>query len=93
VITPIEITLLTRSDCALCDHAKDVLGRVAADYPLRIAQVDLNTEQGRHLAKSTWVVLAPGVLIDGKPFSHGRLSERKLRRTLNKRRFPAPDTT
>ncbi len=32
---------------------------------------------------------APGVLIDGEPFSYGRLSERKLRRALEKRRTSA----
>jgi hypothetical protein len=30
------------------------------------------------------VLFAPGVLVDGAPFSYGRLSERKLRRTLDK---------
>ena len=31
------------------------------------------------------MLFAPGVLVDGRPFSYGRLSERKLRRTLDKR--------
>lgn len=31
------------------------------------------------------LLFPPGVLIDGEPFSYGRLSERKLRRELDRR--------
>lgn len=84
-----EITLLTQPDCGLCDHAKQVLHRVGQDYPLRVTEIDLDAEQGRNLARQAGVMFAPGVLVDGKPFSYGRLSERKLRRTLGKKR-PSP---
>ncbi len=70
------ITLLTQADCTLCEHAKQVLARVGADHPLEITQAG--------------VLFAPGVLVDGRPFGHGRLSERKLRRTLG--RMPAHTT-
>jgi glutaredoxin len=78
-----EITLLTQDDCAFCDQAKAVLRRVRADHPLTIAEVDLASADGQHLALATGVLFAPGVLIDGKPFSHGRLSERRLRKALD----------
>lgn len=84
--TPVEITLLTRDDCAYCDHAKQVLGRVGHDFPLRVNEIDLASEEGRLLASRAGVLFAPGVLLDGDPFSFGRLSERKLRRTLGKAR-------
>jgi hypothetical protein len=35
----------------------------------------------------------PAVLIDGEPFSYGRLSERKLRRDLARRGIAAPQGT
>lgn len=79
---PVTITLLTESDCRLCDHAKEVLGRIAEDYPLRVDEVALASAQGRELAATAGVMFAPGVLVDGAPFSFGRLSERKLRKTL-----------
>jgi hypothetical protein len=81
----VQITLLTQTDCALCDHAKQVLTRVGADHPLQITEIPLTTDQGRQLALQAGVMFAPGVLLDGKPFAHGRLSERKLRRTLTTR--------
>lgn len=80
----IEITLLTQHDCSYCEHAKEVLGRIGQDYPLRITEIDLASEDGQTLAMRAGVMFAPGVLIDGQPFSFGRLSERKLRRALDK---------
>lgn len=81
----LEITLLTQRDCNYCRHAKDVLGRIGQDYPLRITEINLASEQGQNLASQAGVMFAPGVLVDGEPFSFGRLSERKLRGALDKR--------
>jgi hypothetical protein len=39
------------------------------------------------------VLFAPGVLVDGEFFSFGRISERKLRRTLDQRRQDRPAHT
>lgn len=86
---PVEITLLTQADCGLCDHAKLVLDRVREDFPLRVTEIDLATEDGRRLAGQSGLPFAPGVLVDGQPFSFGRLSERKLRRALHRQHRPA----
>lgn len=80
-----EILLLTQHDCGFCDQAKDVLARVGADHPITVTEIDLGSEEGRRLATAAGVLFAPGVLVDGEPFSFGRLSERRLRRTLAKR--------
>ena len=77
-----RITLLTKSDCALCDQAKDVLERLGAEVPLSVETISLESEEGRRLAEWYKLLFPPGVLIDGEPFSWGRLSERKLRRAL-----------
>ncbi len=76
------ITLLTQADCALCEHAKRVLARVGADHPLEVTEIDLASEQGCDLAARAGVAFAPGVMVDGRPFGYGRLSERRLRRAL-----------
>lgn len=81
---PVEITLLTQNDCGFCDHAKTVLDRLGTEYPLQITEIDLAGEDGQRLARHAGVLFAPGVLVDGAPFSFGRLSERKLRRALGK---------
>jgi len=78
------VTLLTQADCALCQHAKGVLARVSADHPLEVTEIDLATEHGRALATGAGMLFAPGILLDGRPFGHGRLSERRLRRALQR---------
>jgi hypothetical protein len=36
------------------------------------------------LAARAGVVFDPGLLVDGRPFGYGRISERRLRRTLQR---------
>ena len=78
------ITLLTQADCGYCEHAKTVLARVGADHPLEVTEIDITGEEGRALAGRAGVVFAPGLLVDGRPFGYGRISERRLRRTLQR---------
>ena len=79
-----EITLLTQGDCGYCAHARAVLARVGADHPLEVTEIDITSEEGRALAARAGVVFAPGLLVDGRPFGYGRISERRLRRTLQR---------
>ena len=82
---PVPITLLTQPSCGLCELAKAIVHRLGEEYPLIVTEVDLRSELGRQLAAEAGLLFAPGLLVDGEPFSHGRLSERKLRRTLDRR--------
>ena len=81
-----RVTLLTQQDCNLCDQAKAVLADLQQDpslpVHLEVVEVTLDTDQGHELATAAGVLFAPGVLLDGQPFSHGRLSQRKLRKAL-----------
>ncbi|MBN9607927.1 MAG: thioredoxin family protein [Actinobacteria bacterium 69-20] len=87
---PAQVTLLTQADCGFCDHAKHILQRVGRDFPLQVTEIDLASDDGQRLALKAGVLFAPGLLLDGEPFSFGRLSERKLRHTLDTRaRRPA----
>jgi glutaredoxin len=85
VTAPVQITLLTQTSCRMCELAKAILARLGNEYPLSVTEVDLRTEEGRRLAAEAGVLFAPGVLVGGHPFSYGRLSERKLRRALDRR--------
>ncbi len=82
----IRVTLLTKADCHLCEHAKAVLARVATDHPLQVEEVRLDSTQGQLFATRVGMLFAPGILLDGQPFGYGRLSERKLRKALASRR-------
>ena len=81
-----EVTILTQASCTFCIRAKEILSRLALEYPLNVHQEDLNTEVGRALAIKHGVMFAPGILINGKLFSFGRLSEKKLRKHLLEQR-------
>jgi glutaredoxin len=79
-----RITVLTTANCDLCEQAQQTLARLGDELgDLAVEIVDLGSPRGRQLATDAGIVFPPGVLIDGRPFSYGRLSERKLRRALS----------
>lgn len=77
-----RITLLTKADCDLCEHAKAVLVRLEPEFGFDVEAVDLASQRGRALAERSGMAFPPAVLVDDAPFSYGRLSERKLRKAL-----------
>lgn len=81
----IQVTILTQAHCAFCDDAKAMLARLGTEYPLSVETIDLESTAGATLAIRGGVLFAPGIFLDGEPFSYGRLSERKLRRELEQR--------
>jgi glutaredoxin len=78
----IDVCVLTQPDCRYCDHAAQVLFKVAQDYPLAVTLIPLSSAHGAELAARHGVAFAPGILLDGQMFGYGRLSERRLRRHL-----------
>src|SRR5712692_6975871 len=68
-----QAVLLTAADCELCEHAKKVLQRVASEHPLDIRTVSLDSTEGQELAARNPVLFAPGLLLDGKMLSYGRV--------------------
>ncbi|MGP0567072.1 MULTISPECIES: glutaredoxin family protein [unclassified Nitrospina] len=40
----IEIEILTKSDCCLCDEAKEVVEAVLADYPATLRLTDIESD-------------------------------------------------
>ena len=88
----LEVTVLTREDCAFCEQAKDIVTRLAKEYPLTLNEVDMDSPAGQELAERGGVMFPPGVFLDHQPFSYGRLSEKKLRRELDRTVRPSLDT-
>ena len=85
-----RITLLTKPDCDLCDHAKQVLARIGTDHAIDVETVELDGDRGRTLAVASGMAFPPAVFVDGESFSYGRLSERKLRKALARRTTAVP---
>lgn len=82
---PAEVLILTQAGCGLCDQAKETLAKLAKDFGLRISELDLDSAEAEQIALRSGVMFPPGILLDGRLFSYGRLSERKLRRELSRR--------
>ena len=78
----VEVVLLTKPDCAFCDDARAMLERLSSEFPLELSLLPLESSEGEGLAIRNGLLFPPGILLDGKPFSHGRPSEGKLRRQL-----------
>jgi len=73
------ITLLSRPGCHLCDDARAVISRVAADLSLSWEERDITASPG-DLARYSEMI--PVTLIDGVQHDFWRVSEERLRAAL-----------
>lgn len=79
------ILILTQEQCGFCEQAQDILERLSQEYWLSVSTLAMASSEGQQLAVQGGLLFPPGILIDREPFSYGRLSERKLRRELDRR--------
>jgi len=80
-----DVILLSQQDCRLCEQAKATIARLALDHALTVTEIELASPDGQALAARGGMLFPPGVFLDGEPFSYGRLSERKLRKEIERR--------
>lgn len=76
---PRAITLLSRPGCHLCDEARAVIARVAADLGVPWTERDITESTDDLVAYSDMI---PVTLIDGVQHDFWRVSEQRLRRAL-----------
>ena len=74
-----RITLLSRPGCHLCDDAREVISRVAAD--LGVAWEERDITQSAADLREYWEKI-PVTLVDGVQHDFWRVSEDRLRRAL-----------
>lgn len=78
-----HLTLVTASDCHLCEHAKHVLDRIAFDVPFSLRTVDVESAEAQSLAaRGIPLSFLPALVEDGRLLAYGRLSEKRLRKDL-----------
>ena len=80
-----NVLLLTQEHCGFCVQAKEILDRLAVEYGLSVSTLDLGSPEGEALAVRSGLLFPPGIFLEGELFSYGRLSERKLRREIERR--------
>jgi glutaredoxin len=78
-VTEHQITLLSRPGCHLCEEARAVIERVAADLGVPWAEKDI-TQSPEDL--ETYWEMIPVTLIDGVQHDYWRVSEDRLRTAL-----------
>ena len=74
-----RVTLLSRPGCHLCDDARTVISRVAADLGMSWEERDISTSPD-DLARYSEMI--PVTLIDGVQHDFWRVSEERLRAAL-----------
>jgi hypothetical protein len=74
-----RITLLGKPGCHLCDEAREVIARVAADLGTPWEERDITQSEGDLREYGDMI---PVTLIDGVQHDFWRVSERRLRAAL-----------
>jgi len=77
--TPALITLLSRPGCHLCDDAREVIARVAADLGVAWEERDITRSERDLLDYSDMI---PVTLINGVQHDFWHVSEKRLRAAL-----------
>lgn len=73
------VELLAREGCHLCDDARLLVERVAAETGVAWTEVDVDTDPR---LRAEFGDLVPVVRVDGKELGYWRIDEGKLRRAL-----------
>ncbi len=74
------VELLAREGCHLCDDARRLVERVAAEAGLGWTETDVDTDPR---LQAEFGDLVPVVRVDGKELGYWRIDEAKLRRALS----------
>lgn len=76
---PARVTVVSRVNCHLCEVAKEVVARVAAEAGVTWAEVDVDADPALLAEYSD---LVPVILVDGQVHDYWRVDEARLRRAL-----------
>ena len=77
----IQIEILTKNDCCLCEDAKEIVERVLPDFPVTLKMIDIESNSDlfeKYKAK------IPVVRINGKESFVYKVNEITLRKKLEK---------
>lgn len=74
-----EITLYTRKDCCLCEEMKEVLRKVAREFPLEVREIDVDSAPKLQEKYGSEV---PVLFINGRKAFKYRATERELKNKL-----------
>ncbi len=76
---PPRVTLVVRDGCHLCEPAREVVARVAADLGVGWEEVDVDSDPE---LVARWSHEVPVTLVDGRQHDFWRVDETRLRDAL-----------
>ena len=76
-----EVTLITRTNCHLCEEAEAIVARLAVELGFSVVLLDVDADRARANEYSDRV---PVILLDGKEHGYWRVEEPRLRKALAK---------
>jgi hypothetical protein len=74
-----RITLIGKAGCHLCDAAREIVAKVAADLGVGWVEYDINDDP--QLKEDYWDTI-PVTLVDGRPHDFWKVDEARLRQAL-----------
>ena len=74
-----RITLIGKAGCHLCDAAREIVAKVAADLGVGWVEHDINEDP--RLKEDYWDTI-PVTLVDGRPHDFWKVDEARLRAAL-----------
>ena len=77
----IQIEILTKKDCCLCDDAKEIVERVLPDYPATLTLTDIESDPALYEAFKERI---PVVRINGEESFVYKTHETTLRKKLDR---------
>ncbi len=77
----INIEILTKKDCCLCDDAKEIVERVLSDYPANLTLTDIESDPALF---DSYKERIPVVRINGEEIFVYKAHETTLRKKLDK---------
>lgn len=79
---PLHLELYSRPGCHLCEELRALCQRLAAEFPLRLTEVNIETDP---TLAARYGEQIPVLFIDGRKAVKFRTTEAALRRTLKRR--------
>jgi Glutaredoxin-like domain (DUF836) len=83
----LDVSIFMKPGCHLCHVVVKMATRVQADVPFALRQVDISDDPALLARYATRI---PVVLIDGREYLEGRITEGSMRSALKKARWRKP---
>jgi hypothetical protein len=81
--TPVTVTLVGRAGCHLCDDARAVVGRVAAETGAEVVELDIDAPDFDPRLREDYAEQIPVTLVNGRRHDFWRVDAERLRKAVD----------